>query len=830
MNPKIIEHIGAMATKNQFLFIVLILIPFAFSFAQSQKVKGYIVEEGCQDRIAFVHMFSQDKQYGTSTDIDGKFQIVLPKEIDSLVLSCVGYHTQVVAINKNKQNQKFALIEKSYLLNEFEITPGDNPAHRIIKNVVKNRNINDPNKLDSYSYTSYDKMIITLDMDNAKIIDSVAFQTDTIKKIKEFTMDKDFMLMENVVEKKYLAPDRINEKVIASRVSGLKDPLIVFVVSQIQSTSFYDEIIHVMNKNYINPISKGSLDKYFFHIEDTNYSAQGDTIFSISYVPFSNKNFDGLKGVMNISSNKWAIVNVRAEPVNLKEEGIQIEIQQLYDFIDGHWFPIQLNTNIIFHSATAVTKAEQARFIGIGKSYHKNIVLNPELVKRAFSYAEIELDANAGYRKAEFWNEYRGDSLSVRDKRTYGFMDSIGEAENFDKIIKKAETVMTGKIPWGKFDVPLNKFVGYNNYEGLWVGAGIRTNKRLSSKWDLGVYGAYAFRAQKAKYGIDGHLLLYKPWALKLYAAYSRDYTDAAGISFYDNQTSVLSPEKFKDYFISRANYTDRKEAYFRFRTLRYMHASIGLRVDSKEAAYDYYFQPTDANEATNVFHFTEFRVGIRYAFKEKYFDNSRMVLSMGSNYPVVWFNYSKGLKNILGGQYDYQRFDIKIHKSFYTKYLGESSITITGGYIIGDIPYSNLYRGQGTYGVFTIYAPESFGSMSAAEFLSDSYVSAYFSHNFGDLLYQGEKFKPELVLITNIGFGWLSNPESHHNVDYKTMDLGYYESGLLINKLLNLKLYQIGIGATYRYGPYSHRLIEDNLSVKVSLTFPFKTSFKVVE
>ncbi|OYT15157.1 MAG: hypothetical protein B7C24_14600 [Bacteroidetes bacterium 4572_77] len=56
--------------------------------------------------------------------------------------------------------------------------------------------------------------------------------------------------------------------------------------------------------------------------------------------------------------------------------------------IDGHWFPIQLNTNIISHGVSASTGSEQAAFIGIEKSYHKNIVLNPDLVKRQFSYTK----------------------------------------------------------------------------------------------------------------------------------------------------------------------------------------------------------------------------------------------------------------------------------------------------------------------------------------------------------------------------------------------------------------------------------------------------------
>ncbi len=811
------------------LFTLYLLVS-QLAFGQNKTLSGSITDEETKESLAFVNIITPDGKAGVSSDIDGKFQISVPENTQMLLITSVGYEKLEYILGTKTSRIQIKLKRKSYLLTELEITPGDNPAHRIIKNVVLYRDTNNPKKLQSFAYTSYDKMVVTLDMEHVQKADSILEIPDSIGTISEMVKDKDILIMENVVEKKFLAPERNHEKIIASRVSGLKDPLIVFVVSQIQSTSFYDEIIHMVNNHYINPISQGSLNKYYFQMEDTTYSAQGDTIFSISFVPYSNTNFDGLKGVLNISTNKWAIANVKAGPAS-GDLGFNIEIQQMYDFIEGHWFPIQLNTNIIFNNMTAQSKGgEQANFIGIGKSYHRDIVLNPELVKRQFSFAEIELDPNAGYKNDQFWDQYRVDSLTNRNKRTYEFMDSVGQAMNFDKKVKQAETIFTGKIPWGKFDIPLNKFVGYNNYEGFWAGAGIRTNKRISTKWELGGYGAYAFRAEKAKYGFDGQFLLFRPYALKIFASYSKDFMETAGTEFYNNQLTVFNPETFKDFFVSRANYTERKELFLRFRTLRFVFANVGLRLDSKASDYGYYFMPSVGGDSSNHFVFSEIQMGFRIAYKERYMDNSRMMMSMGTRYPVVYFNYYKGIKGLFGGDYNYHRFDLRITKSFYTKYLGETTFDLQGGVVIGDIPHTNLYRGPGTYGIASFFVPSSFGSMSSFEFLSDRYVSGFFSHNFGNLLYQGKKFKPELMLITNVGFGWLSKPELHRNISFNTMEKGYFESGILINSLLNLTLYKLGVGATYRYGAYSYAKFMDNVSFRLTLTLPVKPAFNLVE
>ncbi|RLD56717.1 MAG: hypothetical protein DRJ05_10905, partial [Bacteroidetes bacterium] len=105
----------------------------------------------------------------------------------------------------------------------------------------------------------------------------------------------------------------------------------------------------------------------------------------------------------------------------------------------------------------------------------------------------------------------------------------------------------------------------------------------------------------------------------------------------------------------------------------------------------------------------------------------------------------------------------------------------------------------------------------------SNKYASLYFTHDFGKLLTGGERFQPELAITTNVGFGWLDFTENHHNIDYKTMEKGFYESGLLVNNLINMmNVYSLGLGVFYRYGPYSFPDAVDNLGGKFTITFKF--------
>jgi hypothetical protein len=91
---------------------------------------------------------------------------------------------------------------------------------------------------------------------------------------------------------------------------------------------------------------------------------------------------------------------------------------------------------------------------------------------------------------------------------------------------------------------------------------------------------------------------------------------------------------------------------------------------------------------------------------------------------------------------------------------------------------------------------------------------------DFGSLLFKTKQFNPEITLVTNIGFGKLRNPEKHNNLEFNTMEKGYYESGILINNILKTTIFGYGFGIFYRYGPYAFNKTSDNFAYKLTLKF----------
>jgi len=185
-----------------------------------------------------------------------------------------------------------------------------------------------------------------------------------------------------------------------------------------------------------------------------------------------------------------------------------------------------------------------------------------------------------------------------------------------------------------------------------------------------------------------------------------------------------------------------------------------------------------------------------------------------------VYYNLGRGL-DILNGEFVYWRHEVKVTKVFTTRSFGSTRLAFIGGRVTSDVPYSKLYAGMSSYRPFTLEAEQSFGTMRMNEFLSNRFISLFIKQDFGKLLFRPHgKFQPEIALVQNMGYGKLDDPSHHENVSYKTMEKGYFESGLLINNILRIQIFRYGFGVFYRYGPYAFPETNDNFAYKLTLQF----------
>jgi hypothetical protein len=814
------------------LLIAFLFVSFFSAKSQTNELTGKVIDEKSKKPLPFVHIIFNSKNEGVTTDIDGRFAISNPESLDFLKFSYVGYETKVYQKSEllNSQRLEVNMVKKTFDIGEVTVHPGENPAHRIIKEVLRNRKENNPEKLASYSYKAYHKTYYTVDLEkmHKKVKKDSLGNVDTAKvdsgylRVKNLVEKQHLFLMESVSERKYKGPGKISEKVLATRVSGFKDPSIIMLSTQLQSFSFYDEMFTLLDSRYVNPISTGSTNRYFFNIEDTTYTERGDTVFSISFRPKKGKNFEAMEGVLYINSYKYAVQSVVAEPV--EEIGaFNVKIVQNYQLIDGkHWFPTELNTDIIFSDLDNRNSGNRFPMVGISKSYIKDVTLNEEYKNSTFSAIEMDVAKNAFTRDDSIWFQLRGDSLGRLEKRTYAFIDSLGEKHHFDLKLKTYKTIFTGYIPVKFIDFDPFGLLNFNVYEGYRPSIRIKTNDKISSFFSIGGFGAYGFNDEKWKYGGDVRFNLAPKQEVQLNLGYKYDVEESAGYSFFKERGNMNSTELYRPFFIKDMTYNESYFMSFQLRTLKHWKVNVFTAQSTRQNTSDYYFENVDGfDEPYTKYNFYETGLQLKYAPNEDItYVAGELFASDPYSSPVLYLNYIKGFKN-QESDFDYSKLEAKLNLSFLTKAFGRTNLQVVAGKVFGDLPYFMLYNGHGSYYGFDVETANSFATMRMNEFLSDEFFSIHFRQDFGSLLFKTKKFQPEVVLTTSYGFGQLEKPELHQNIEFNTLEKGYFESGMLINYLFKqLNVIGYGVGVFYRYGPYSFSNNSDNFAYKFTIMF----------
>ncbi|MGC8864328.1 MAG: DUF5686 family protein [Bacteroidales bacterium] len=792
-----------------------------FQTQAQELLTGRVIDAVSGKPLAFVNVVLDDGKRGTSTDIDGRFSLKKQKENKKLTFSYLGYKTQELSMQNYRPGLTIRLVPTEIELREVTILPGENPALRIIRKALEQRDKNNYENLPAFTYEAYEKMIFRASIDSTPLPDSLLTDTNEIR-LRKFFDEKHLFMIENYYVRKHLKPGGDKQEVKATRVSGLKDPIFVFLISQLQSTTFYNDVISIGGKNYINPLTPGSISRYFYQMHDTLVE-NGDTLYSIFYRPWKGTKFDGLKGILTISTRGWAIASVTAEPFE-RPEGIGIRIQQLYQ-ADSHgvWFPLQLNTDLVFNTVEiAAGKGKDTRRYYVtasGRSYIRNVNLNPDFSTHELGRIALEVKPDAATRDESYWNMVRITPLDKHEEATYRFIDSIGQKQNLDRIAFVIDALMKGKLAWHKVSIDLQRMLRYNSHEGFYLGMGLETNERFSQWWQAGAWGGYGFKDGQAKYGGFLKLTLDRYQEFYLHYNYRHEKIENGALEYPGRNLSLFDPSSFRDLMITRMDMNDEHRLGFSVRTLSY----ATLRLETFKSTYTPAFQYAfiqGTNDTLTQFATGGFSATLRWAYGEKFIQTTRGQMSLGTNYPVVWITLSKGVKNWLSGQFDFMRAGLDVQYSFFTPFVGKTLVMASAGITGKDLPTSLLFNNRAARGNLTLFSPGSLATMRMNEFYSDRFTSLWISHNFQNLLFKGKKFRPEPEIYTAFLWGKLTRPELHQHVVIQSPDKGYLETGLNLHRLLDLKLYHLGLGAAWRWGAYHLPKASDNLTLMMTLNF----------
>ena len=625
-------------------------------------------------------------------------------------------------------------------------------------------------------------------------------------------------------------------------MAGLQQPVYEILALTIQDFSFYNEYYTIAGTKYINPIADNAFQKYDYKILDT-ITRNDKTSILIHFKPKEIKDFIGIEGVLYIDAKTYAITKGIAELKGI----VRIKSEQNFEFNTNCncWFPknaeitikkgandktvklfggmIQFNNTEKQDSISSTTTKTPSDIIYfISKSTNSNIQINPEL-KINNSATTIRFNDDAGKKPTEFWNNYRTDSITFRGENTYKNLDSIAKKEHVEKKINIARNLLQGFYPTPYINLNLGKILNLNNYEGFRLGFGGETNQNFSSKIKLESYVAYGTKDTNIKYSAGISTRLDKETNTWIGTSYTNDIKEAASLNFIAENTS-FSPINPRNLNIDKF-YKYRTASLFLEHDLQpNLEGKVQISTGDFKPVFDYLYVTPE--NTYNYYTLSTATVNLQFSPKNEYLNSPIGKIKTKTDFPQFTFQITKSFKNILDGDFDFTQLNVRILHKIKPLRKGSTAVLLESGLVLGDAPISHLFNATPNYTYkspwtkrITFAGKNSFETMGYNEFISDKFVALHLKQNF-EPFKLGSTFKPQISIATRAAIGSIKNPEYHQGLIFRSMNKGYFESGVEINSLLK----GLGFSAFYRYGAYKNPIWSDNLAVK--LTYKLSLGF----
>lgn len=725
-------------------FFVVVFLLFPFLNRAQYTIRGKVFSAGDKEPLPFVSILIKGTTIGVQTDFDGNFVLKAPRLGDSLVAVYVGYNRLARPLNKNLNDQEinFPLATEGMALDEVVIKAGDNPAHRIVRNCLRNKDNNNKNRLSAYEYETYNKLEFDLtripkDMRNKKILKPISFIFDNVD--SSFSGEKPslpFFIIENISQFYFKSnPRRKKEVVVASKITGVENSSVSQVLGDMyQNVNIYDNNIQIFNKQIPSPVSENGLFYYKYYLQDSAFEGN-QYIYHLSFKPKRTQELS-FTGNIWIADTTWGVKRLEMslpKDANLNFINTANVIQE-FVYADSTW-TLQKDRLVVDFAPTK----KAIGFYGRKTTSYKKIKLNQPKEDKFYEFADkIDVAEDATKKTDEFWNDNRHDSLTIREKKIFKMIDTIQSLPVYKTWVDVFYMLIVGYKKINNFEIgPYSNLVSYNRVEGLRLRFGGRTSDMFSTWYELNGYVAYGLLDEKWKYALGFRSFLSKKPSRQIVGMnYRSDYEILGQSTNGFSQDNVLA-SIFRTSPLTNLTRVNSTQAYYEkewFQGLITRATLVGRQFTPLGTnKYEYTQKDGGVGLRENINN-TEARLNIRFAWKEKYVGEGFSRVSIGTRYPILQVNYSKSLQNAFKGEYDYHKLVLNVNDRIrITPILGYTDYTIELGKIWGAVPYPlmELHGGNQTY----IYDYMAFNMMRYYEFVSDRFVSLAVFHHFEGLV-----------------------------------------------------------------------------------------------
>lgn len=826
-------------------FLVSFILLFSSFQAFSQTKVSGVVKDSSNQPLPFVNVVFKNSSAGTTSNENGSFYLQSQKDYDTLEVSFLGYKTQDVILESAVNlDMEIVMEEEASSLDEVRIFKGktskkNNPAIDILKKIWANRRTNGVKAFDQYEYREYEKLEFDLNTLDSSVIKNPIF------KGMEFIFD--YADTNQVTGKTYL-PVFINESVskvygdntlnkerkdlLGNKNSGFSQNqnLIAYVKDVYDDYDVYNNYLKFFDKSFVSPLSTTGINTYNYVLADSTY-IDNKWCYNIVYYP-RRKNELTFKGDFWVNDTTWAI-----KKINLKTtSGANINwikdvyIEQEFRTVSDSTFVI---TRDFFMADFGLNKKETSKGVYAKRTLlYDNYKFDQPRSKEFYEKKVYEPQPEVYTRSDEFWQKNRLERLAKEEEGIYEMLDTLTTVPAFKRIYDIATIFQSGYIEANGWDFgPVSSLFGYNKVEGFRTRVGGRTYFGQNDPWRIEGYTAYGFHDDKFKYGISAKWLLDKRSRLIVSAGNRRDVeqlgasltnsTDVLGrslassslISVGDNDklsninlsVFALEAEPWKNFKVRMGtSYRVLKPASPGFSMAYYTnasHTSIDEQIEQTEISAILTYTPGKQTSGYGV---------------------ERNTINEG-DFPTMFLNYSLGVKNLFGSDFDYKKLQFFYDQPLQIGGFGRAHASIEAGKTFGEVPLGLLSVIPGNQTYFALY--NTFPVLNYYEFVTDTYVSANFEHNFNGRIFSRIPLLRKLNLRELIGIRgvWGEISDANRELDASGLLLRapdrepYWEYSVGVGNILKF----VRIDAHFR-GNYFDIPDSRSFAITVSLGFHY--------
>jgi hypothetical protein len=420
-------------------------------------------------------------------------------------------------------------------------------------------------------------------------------------------------------------------------------------------------------------------------------------------------------------------------------------------------------------------------FYGTRTAFYNKYSFEPPADEKIYTIPnDIVVLKDAALQSKNFWDEARPELLTRREASVYELADTLLKMPVFNTYFDVIRMVMTGYYVKGNFEWgPYASMISGNTIEGTRLRLGGRTSNDFSKRLMLEGYLAYGTRDERLKYKAGFTYMIQKAPDHVLMGSYKYDTEqlgmgqDALREDFFLSSLFRRNPQD-KLSLVEEVKGSYKHEWFTGFsNTITFANRKL---YNIGKTGFSLYDPQGGSYEPHFSLITSELQLDLHYGYREKIIAGEFERVTVSSQYPILDFQYTYGIKGLFSGDYEYHRAQLRVSQWFNFLSMGWSKYTVEAGKIWGRLPYPllKIHSGNETFW----YDEYAFNLMNYYEFVNDEYLNAMYSHHFEGFFLNHipviRKLKWREVLQARLAMG----NTSATNLKYNAFPAGTYSLG----------------------------------------------------